>query len=302
VLKFVGWPPLFFQALLCGLAILLPRRSREEASLPALSAAALLALAVHVALLANVSPWDMERYTLAFLLPTLLFVSLRASGWLAALLHPPRLRDRRLWIAFGTLATLLWFLPPTVQLRDRARALHTVMQLDVSRADEEVALGSLVLRRLQSAAPPGEKLLVMVDVPFLLDLRRNQVASLDLPGGASPPPGLHRLESPAEVVDYLLGLGYSWLAVVRPERSQQLYKLAQWIDHADGVRMAWQHDPAEAGSWRVMGRTVLRFFGQLAVIRRSCRHTYADGHWLMIDLSQCRFEGKAAAGRALPRR
>jgi hypothetical protein len=181
-----------------------------------------------------------------------------------------------------------------VQLPERWRTLRSEIQIGASQAGEEIALATLVLRRLQNAAPAGEKLLVMVDVPFLLDLRRNEIASLDLPGGASPPPGLHRLESPAEVVEYFVGLGYSWLAVVRPERSQHLYKLAQWTDHANGVRMAWHTNALEAGLWQVMGRTVLRFFRQLAVIRRSCRRTYADGHWLMLDLSQCRFGSLSA--------
>jgi hypothetical protein len=132
--------------------------------------------------------------------------------------------------------------------------------------------------------PPGETLLVMLDDPYLLDLRRNDVVSLDLPGGVSPPPGLWATESPREVVGYLRGLGYSWLAAVRPDRapSWSFYELERWAAHANGT----PSDPA----WRVMGQTALRLFGQLDEVVKSCRLTFEDGHLVLIDLAQCQFE------------
>jgi hypothetical protein len=144
--------------------------------------------------------------------------------------------------------------------------------------------------QLQRSAPAGAKLLAMLEQPYLLDLRRNAVASLDLPGGASPPPGLHTLGSPQQVVEYFRALGYERLATVRPERSELLYRLGTWTMHADGVRMSWHSDPADVAAWQVMGRTVVRFFRQLEELTIHCRLRYDDGVLVMIDLSQCSFD------------
>jgi hypothetical protein len=91
----------------------------------------------------------------------------------------------------------------------------------------------------------------MLDRPYLLDLRRNPVASLDLPGGVSPPPGLFRSETAEEAVAYFRGLGYSWLAAIRPERSHGLYERRVWDAHERGDRL-WKFDPRTPGpgaSW-----------------------------------------------------
>lgn len=291
--KFLGWRPLQLFAGLCTLALFQSSRSREDASLPALAGATLLALLAHIGLLAHVQSYDLERYTSAFTVSTILVVSVNASAAWERSHDPPRHRDRRTWLALAYLLVLLWSLAPTLWRLDPLRTLQTELRYIERNQDPELA-GSLPTPPYQSAAPAGAKLLVMLDRPFLLDLRRNDVASLDLPGGASPPPGLHRMDGPAELVEYFGDLGYKWLVAVRPERSQGLYNGKEWTAHARGVRMSWHETPSDVAPWRVMGTTVVRFFRQLDAIARSCRLAYSDDQRMTIDLSQCRFEEVSA--------
>jgi hypothetical protein len=285
--KFLAATQLQLWASLCGLTLLLPRRSRDEASLRALAGGALLALGAHFVLLALFSPGDMLRYTLGFMLPPALFASMRAASVLGRLPTASELRGRGPWVAVAIVLTLLWFLRPTVQLPVRWQKLQAQhWSLERERDWGLVARG---IAPLQNAAPAGAKLLVMIETPFLLDLRRNDVASLDLPGGVGPPPGLGQIQSPAGVASYLVDHGYAWLAVVRPERSGGLYNAKRWNLHARGVRMDWHAAPSDVVPYQVMGRTIVRFFRTLDLITRSCRLTHSDDAHLMIDLSHCEF-------------
>jgi hypothetical protein len=269
---------------LCALALLLRSRARDEASLRALAGAAIVAAGTQLALFAHVNQDDLLRYSIAFVLPAVLFAALRA----APALEPPRaragLREPSTWIAAAFLITLLVFLPPATQLSSRWATLQRSVEVvhDFAPAKRQAA-------RLQSHAPAGAKLLVMLDEPFLLDLRRNEIASLDLPGAASPPPGLHRIRSPEDAASYFLALGYPWLAAARPSRSTGLYNLRQWTAHARGTQMPWHAHRSDAAAWRVMGLTVVGFFRILDEITRNCPSTYADDERVMIDLAHCRF-------------
>ncbi|MGH7288134.1 MAG: hypothetical protein ACREI8_08985 [Myxococcota bacterium] len=271
---------------LCGLA-LWPRRSGETAELFPLAAAALVAFGANAWLLAHAQAWDIERYTVAFLLPVALFAWARAATALVEVRSTSALRDWHLWLCGLCLLMLVSLLPPT-HLTARVRFLQDELRL-VGRWPLHEATSAFRYAQLQSAAPAGAKLLAMLDHPYLLDLRRNDVVSLDLPGGASPPPGLHGIEEPEEVVRYFVGLGRPWLAAIRPAHSRHLYALGTWTSHASGVPQRG-HDPSDAKAWRVMGRTIVHFFEQFDAIARSCRLAYDDGTLVMIDLSRCRFE------------
>ena len=275
---------------LCGLALLVPRRAQGEASLRPLAAAALVGSVAHAFLLAHAQPSDIVRYTTAFVLPPILFASAASAEAIGSVRSRRALRDGRLWLCAGFLLALLFELPPGARLGERVRVLRNELRL-MGRSHDDPRTAA-AYEQLQSSAPAGAKLLVMLEQPYRLDLRRNAVASLDLPGGASPPPGLHTLVAPQQLVEYFHALGYDALAAVRPGRSELLYQLATWKMHANGVRTAWQSDPTDVAAWQVMGRTVVRFFAQLEQLTTRCRLAYDDGTLVLIDLSQCQFEDR----------
>jgi hypothetical protein len=277
------WPLISVQLGLAALVLLRLDRSHDAAGLRPLAAAALLAFAGNVWLLGHISsPADLARYVTAFLLPVVLFGSARSAEAVARVRSATALRDWRIWLCGAFLLALLWLLPPVKRISERVHILRA--EIEAIPRFPDYAGWALRYTRLQSAVPRGETLLVMLDDPYLLDLRRNDIVSLDLPGGVSPPPGLWAIGSPREVVGYLRGLGYSWLAAVRPERAPNwsFYELERWSSRANGT-------PDDA-AWRVMGQTALRLFGQLDEIVQSCRLTFEDGHLVVIDLAKCRFD------------
>lgn len=296
--NFLGYRFAGGQGLLCGLALFLPRRPPDEASLRFTAAAGLVAFAAHCGMLAHAHPHEFARYTAAFLVPTILLASAHAGAYLTR--SGPGRQDWRRWLCVAYLFALLWFLPPTSRLVERAAWLREGLlgRLVDSVPDDPIHLEAY--ERLQAAAPPGAKMLVMLDRPYLLDLRRNDISSLDLPGGVSPPTGLARIETPQEVVRYFRELGYAWLAVVRPEKGEELHVLGRWLRHANGVRAPWQYDPSDVAPWQAFGRTIVHFYWQLETILRSCRLTHDDGAMVMIDLSHCRFERPLGEGASTP--
>lgn len=65
---------------------------------------------------------------------------------------------------------------------------------------------------MQASVPAGEKILVRVEKPFLLDFRRNPVFIESNTWGTSPPPGLPRFQGPEAVAQYLRGQGIRYVA------------------------------------------------------------------------------------------
>ncbi|MDJ0786839.1 MAG: hypothetical protein QNK05_08510 [Myxococcota bacterium] len=283
---FASFPLVLAPGLLLLLAPWL-RNGAEPARLWPLALGCALASVGHAFLLAHVTPGDFARYTAAFSLGAALWVWMRAAAMLSGVRSRADLRDPRLAAAVACLVGLIWLLPPTTRLDERVAALDRSLERSGrAMGDPERARRHA---RLQQAAPAGARLLVMVDHPYLFDLARNDVVSLDLPGGASPPPGLHHTDTAAEAVGYFRTQGHDWLAVVRPSRSRHLYRRKSWADHAAGVPAPWLHDPANVAAWIPMGRTVTHFFDQLDGILEHCPHAYDDGRLVMLDLVGCDF-------------
>jgi hypothetical protein len=68
------------------------------------------------------------------------------------------------------------------------------------------------LRSMQDAIPPGRRLLVRLDTPFLLDFRRNPIWVMDHPGLCGPPPGVPQSATVAAWTQYLRSAGASFVA------------------------------------------------------------------------------------------
>src|SRR5262249_21476297 len=82
---------------------------------------------------------------------------------------------------------------------------------------------------MQAAIPAGERVVVMLDDPALLDYRRNPTASLDAPGSASPGPQRPAFRGAEPLRAYLVAEGYRYAAFVRSERSRYCFRREFWV-------------------------------------------------------------------------
>jgi len=60
-------------------------------------------------------------------------------------------------------------------------------------------------KKMQAAVPPGEKFLAVLAHPFALDYQRNGVFNIDVPGAASPAPGMPFFKGAKALKAYLIG-------------------------------------------------------------------------------------------------
>lgn len=96
------------------------------------------------------------------------------------------------------------------------------------------------LQRAQATIPPTAKIAVMVDTPAALDYGRNTIDSLDLPGYASPPPGMPWELGSEAIALYLQAHGYDYLMFQRPQYSSYLLRTASLEVLASSPKKLWQ--------------------------------------------------------------
>jgi hypothetical protein len=85
-------------------------------------------------------------------------------------------------------------------------------------------------RRLNAMVPTGAKVLAAVTYPGLLEFSRYQFATLDLAGGASPPPHMPFFSGAEAKVAYLRHLGYGYIvAESAGSLDLGLYRERSWI-------------------------------------------------------------------------
>jgi hypothetical protein len=81
---------------------------------------------------------------------------------------------------------------------------------DPARTDE----AEREYREAFALIPTGAKTLIALDYPYLLDYQAHTIFSIDIPGAASPDPGLPYFHGAAPVKDYLLAQGIRYLVHV----------------------------------------------------------------------------------------
>jgi hypothetical protein len=152
-------------------------------------------------------------------------------------------------------------------------ALDRLRSIDPSPAN--VTAKSDVELRMQAAVPPGARLLVLIERPFLLDFRRNPIDLLDEPGAASPAPGIPLARGADATAAYLLANGIRYFAFTRPDRSLiALYSRSHWQQMASST----------AELWRVSAHVYLDTFRMLDDLTRTRRLIYDDGRLVVVDL------------------
>jgi hypothetical protein len=139
-----------------------------------------------------------------------------------------------------------------------------------------LALRADEFRRMQAAVPPRERLFVMIERPYHLDYARNPVLHLDLPGAASPRPGLPLTAGGEAAAEYLLSQGLRYLAFTRPDSAEtDIYRRAHWRKQLTG---RWP-------IWRNTAPFFLHAFDIVDELAASRRKLHDDGKLVVVDLA-----------------
>lgn len=129
--------------------------------------------------------------------------------------------------------------------------------------------------RMQSAVPEGGRLLAAVEQPFALDYRRNVIFNVDVPGAASPDPGMPFFKGPGPLKDYLLGQSIPYIAFRNFSMAGGcLYRREMWEYYA-----ADDHP-----MWRRQSRYFLDFMDNVEALAGSEKTIYRGDGLSVIEL------------------
>ncbi|MDB4933467.1 MAG: hypothetical protein JWP87_439, partial [Labilithrix sp.] len=128
--------------------------------------------------------------------------------------------------------------------------------------------------RVQNAIPSGARMLVMLDEPYFLNYSRNEIWNLDMPGTASPQPGIPCFQGPEPVAQYLHEQGIRHVAFVLPDRSTYLYRRDIWFDHL--------YDPDEI--WRTYAPYMVDVMDNLVALAETRVHLHDEAGMVVLDL------------------
>ena len=127
-------------------------------------------------------------------------------------------------------------------------------------------------RNLQRAIPAGATLLARLEMPFLLDFRRNPIFIVDWPGGTSPPPGMPISSGSEELAAYLLSQSIRYVAY------SYAHEAGFWKKHYSTRlqhRHAWERTHAEH---------TFGFHDHLHELGTTRKRIYDDGEVFVLDL------------------
>jgi len=129
------------------------------------------------------------------------------------------------------------------------------------------------LRRMQAAVPAGAPLLVRVDLPYVLDFRRNTILAMDWPGLIGPGQGPPAIDSPTNWRAYLRASGVRFLAYSYGDRAGTAASgMEQQLARSESL---WQRT--------LLSRT-LGVQAVLAVLQETEAILHDDGVRCVIDL------------------
>jgi hypothetical protein len=180
------------------------------------------------------------------------------------------------WLGPAVLLVMLAFLEPEWSVtyakilpRDLATSGQGRLQSLPSEVNEA--------RALQAAVAPGEKILVYLSAPYLLDFQRNPVFVADWPGESSPPPGLPVRSGPGPVADYL--------------RDQDIRYVAYAYAAEAGFRRSEHPDYLYFDYGHVIHRTTVNAFAfqkDLAELAHAHPAVFDDGQVFVLNLASDR--------------
>jgi hypothetical protein len=225
--------PLFVLA-----GVLLPD-SRSRTPLRALLLSAAVGWVALIAALASDIP-SFLRYVYGFVVALALAVIARCAAPTDSMSETQRARVR-----LGKAAAIIGAITQLFMTAEHSIQLHGWM------LDRVIARAGSRLQRpertpvgreheaLQSHVPPGERLLIMLDFPYMLDYSRNAIFNIDTAAAISPPPGFPYFQGSESVARYLRQVGIRYVAFVRPDQSVYLFSRKQWEKELRGTQPLW---------------------------------------------------------------
>ncbi len=224
-----------------------------------------------------------SRYQLPVILPCVLAVCLETIPALAE-------RQWRERAPVDRIAPILTLCAIAIQLHvhqgdigrfylGRIRLAATALSTAPIRSERS----DVLYQQIQSAVPPGEKLLVILDEPYRLDFRRNTVCIFDWPGSVSPPPGFPLGKGPEGLARYLSSLSIRYIAF-RISNHSVLYNIKVWEKiAAKGKIWDWR----SLDSWlNCHTRDVLDIFASLKDLSQTRHRLFDQDEYLVLDLQR----------------
>jgi hypothetical protein len=180
--------------------------------------------------------WDIYRY----LFPIGMAFGLYSAGVLTQQLVKPapdgisyfdrwRLRLVVACVAFGIFSQSLYVLVSTyvnVSCIAQACGVNQPMWTDPHGLGNHAVYLNSVQRDYDQAfaqIPPGSKVLIALDYPFLLDYKKYRISTIDEAGAASPAPGYPYFKGAAPVKEYLQDQGIHYIVHVPFDLSDSLH-------------------------------------------------------------------------------
>jgi hypothetical protein len=145
---------------------------------------------------------------------------------------------------------------------------------DAPESAKTLRTETFVYAKVEDAIPRGAKVAFMVDEPYYLDFTKHDLFNIDMPGYASPAPGLPYFQGPQAKAQYFKGLGIHHLLFVRSQSSRAHYKRDFWFH-----RMF-----AEEEIWRLFTPYQIDMIDDLAELARTHKILYEERGIVALDL------------------
>lgn len=150
-------------------------------------------------------------------------------------------------------------------------AKSTILSARVYADSKENTFGPAreVYQQIQNGVSEGARIVAAVDKPFLFNFKRNSILPLDVPGQASPPPGIS-FEDSQKTINYLKNMNVDVFIYQDPQKSLCQYNETFWENiNADKV-------PAFFRNWLPLHKA---YFGFIKDIKPQSE-SIADGFYL----------------------
>jgi hypothetical protein len=129
-------------------------------------------------------------------------------------------------------------------------------------------------KKAQESIPIGNMILARTEKPFLFDLKRNEVFIIDLPGGASLPPGMPSFKGGEALAQYFLSKNIRYI----------IYSYATECDSSQAV-----YGDYEASATNIWIKTSIKvtfdFNHNLRELGLSRKRIFDDGKIYALDLA-----------------